>query len=335
MCVVQTTIVEKDDIDPAAAGRAGGIADARIRGLLSATLAVDDFVDLATLRQQIEHPPFDRPDLTTPTRRPDPLPYPPEPVYTEPPAPTGLGAALGGKKKHAAAISDAQALFWQQHHHWQQLVADRNRVEAENEHTHQRLEAERAQQLQVAQEQYERECRERRESVLSANVKLERLMVALQEREPWALEEYVSIVLGNSVYPECPPAPTVLPQEKAFKYVKASDTITSTALTVKARKDRYAKTIAEVVIRSVHEIFEADRDGIVQTISMELGTRVIDPGTGHDTTITLVQVATDRDTFHPPRPVAGGNPRHPRPPALDPCRAGAQSFSSSAKSDTR
>ena len=35
----------------------------------------------------------------------------------------------------------------------------------------------------------------------------------------------------------------------------------------------------------------------VQTISMELGTLVVDPGTGHDTTITVVQVATDRDTF--------------------------------------
>ncbi|QDQ95828.1 hypothetical protein FND50_20995 [Rhodococcus sp. WB9] len=93
------------------------------------------------------------------------------------------------------------------------------------------------------------------------------------------------------------PDPSALPQEKAFKYVKASDTITSTPLTAKARKDRYAKAIAEVAIRSVHEIFEADRDGIVQTISMELGTRVIDPGTGHDTTITLVQVATDRDNF--------------------------------------
>ncbi|WP_371113032.1 hypothetical protein [Rhodococcus sp. JVH1] len=92
------------------------------------------------------------------------------------------------------------------------------------------------------------------------------------------------------------PAPSALPAEKAFKYVKASDSITSTPLTVKARKDRYAKAISEVATRSVHEIFEADRDGI-QTISMELGTRVIDPGTGHDTTITLVQLATDRDTF--------------------------------------
>ena len=52
-----------------------------------------------------------------------------------------------------------------------------------------------------------------------------------------------------------------------------------------------------MAIRTVHEIFEADRDGIIATISMELGTRAIDPGTGHDTTITLVQLATDRDTF--------------------------------------
>ncbi|MGV9871013.1 hypothetical protein ACWDV6_51900, partial [Rhodococcus koreensis] len=125
-------------------------------------------------------------------------------------------------------------------------------------------------------------------------------------------------VLGNSVYPDCFPVehdfafdpadrelrltvtvpdPAALPPEKTFKYVKTSDSITSTPLTAKARKDRYAKAVSEVAIRSVHEIFEADRDGIIATISMELGTRAIDPGTGHDTTITLVQLATDRDTF--------------------------------------
>ena len=46
---------------------------AAIDSLLSATLEVDDYVDLATLRTVAEHPPFDRADLETPVPSPSPI----------------------------------------------------------------------------------------------------------------------------------------------------------------------------------------------------------------------------------------------------------------------
>ena len=69
-----------------------------IDGLLSATLAVDDFVDLSTLRKQAEHPPFtsEHEKSLTP---PEPIQAPPEPVFVAPVEPTGLGGMFGGKKK--------------------------------------------------------------------------------------------------------------------------------------------------------------------------------------------------------------------------------------------
>ncbi|HAQ59994.1 MAG TPA: hypothetical protein DCR63_06315 [Microbacterium sp.] len=70
--------------------------------LLQATLDVDDFVDLESLRAVVVHPPFGRPDL----RRPFPIPTriadPPLPVKRAPEETKGL---FGKKKKEAEALA--------------------------------------------------------------------------------------------------------------------------------------------------------------------------------------------------------------------------------------
>lgn len=289
-----------------------------IDGILAATLEIDDYVDLAALRQTMNHPAFDRPDLTRVTPPPSPLPFPPEPMYVEPAAAEGFGARLGGKKKHAAAIADAQAEFWRKRHLWDGLVAEHHAAQQRDDHTYRESEARRVQNLAAAQAAYESECMQRRNEVLGANVRLEKLMMGLQNREPAALEEYVSIVLGNSVYPECfeveydfefdgtereltlivhVPNPEAMPAEKMFKYTKSSDSISSTPLPMKARKDRYAAAVSQVALRTAHEIFEADRDGVVTTLSMTVGVNAVDPATGQDTFVPLLQLATDRASF--------------------------------------
>ncbi|MDQ1180812.1 hypothetical protein [Rhodococcus sp. SORGH_AS_0301] len=289
-----------------------------IDAILAATLEVDDYVDLASLRQPVQHPPFSRPDLTQPAPPPLPPPLSPEPVYVEPAAPARIGAVLGGKKKHAAAIEAAQAQYWEHRRQWEQYASEHHAAHQQAETAHRERETQRLNALAAAQSQYEAECAQRRTEILAANVRLEKLMTGLQEREPAALEEYVSIVLANSAYPECfeveldfafdgaageltltvhVPHPDALPTEKAFKYTKASDSITSTPLPVKARKDRYATAVCQVALRTAHEIFEADRDGIVATLSMTVGVDAVDPATGRDHFVELVQLATDRASF--------------------------------------
>ena len=55
------------------------------------------------------------------------------------------------------------------------------------------------------------------------------------------------------------PRPSTVPTVKAFKYTKSTDQITSTNLSQKIMRDRYAGAVHQVAIRSLHEIFEADR----------------------------------------------------------------------------
>ena len=133
-----------------------------------------------------------------------------------------------------------------------------------------------------------------------------------------AVQEYLRIVLSNSVYPShfpvkhefqfdpataelqlqvLVPAPDTLPDIKAYRYIKSSDEITGTSLSQKARRDRYTGAVHVVALRSMHEVFEADRRGLVKTISLEVGTETIDPATGREAYIPFVATCAERDSF--------------------------------------
>src|SRR4051812_21757286 len=95
---------------------------ADIDNVLSATLDVDDYVDLERLRKKVERPPFES-RYSQPIPPPAPIETPAEPVYVEPEARRGVGAVFGGKKKHAEAVAAAQAAHAQTHAAWQQAAA--------------------------------------------------------------------------------------------------------------------------------------------------------------------------------------------------------------------
>ena len=93
------------------------------------------------------------------------------------------------------------------------------------------------------------------------------------------------------------PAPDKVPSTNAYKYAKSADEITSTSLSQKACKDRYAGAVHQVALRSLHEVFEADRHGHIKTISLEVGTETIDPATGKETYVLFVATGAERDAF--------------------------------------
>ena len=286
--------------------------------LLSATLGVDDYVDLDTLRVIVEHPPFDGGELETPTPTPAPISAPPEPAFVEPEAPKGLGSIFGGKKKHAEAVAAARATFEAEHKRWTEEAAAVLAQQLAQVQEHEEAERRRLEQLDAARKEYERECEAREAEAANTNDRLAALKAGVAAGQPDAIQEYVGIVLGNSVYPELLDVqhefefdpvtreltltvliapPDRLPQQKAYRYVKASDEIVATPLSKKDLKDRYASIVHEVAVRSLHEIFEADRTGWIRTITLELGTETTNPATGRDERVVFVGVAAERDAF--------------------------------------
>ncbi len=285
--------------------------------ILTSTLHTDDFVDLATLRIVVEHPDFDAGGLDVPTPWPEEIVYPPQPELVLPEEPRGLFKFLS-MKKYAADVEAAELAHAQATVNWR---AKCRQVEARRQalrEKHKRDEAKRLENLNLARMKYAEECRVREAEAAASNRRLDELIANLGYGAPAAVQEYVSIVLSNSVYPDHfsvthefefepttaelqlkvgVPTPDAIPDVKAFKYSRASDEITSTKLSQKDCRDRYAHAIHQIALRSIHEVFEADRRGLIRSISLEVGTDANDPATGRRTFIPFVIVAAERDSF--------------------------------------
>lgn len=287
-----------------------------IDGILAATFEVDDYIDLESLKvTTVNHPPFRPGQDGIPTPAMPRLVYPPEPMYHEPPAPGGL---FGAKKKHTELIAQAQAEHERAHKEWAEhnmamynahVAEGRRREEAERR---------RLERLLAAEARYKFECQQREAEADARNRELDKLISNLAFDVESAIDEYVGIVVSNSVYPDAfpvshdhefdlsnrelrltvtVPPPSDVPAVKEYKYVKAKDEITATLLPLKAQKDRYAGAVHQVAVRSLHEIFEADRGGKIHSIALTLGTEAVSPATGLSEAIPLVIVAVDRETF--------------------------------------
>lgn len=295
-----------------------GLAEhyAELDGLLEATLRVDDFVDLEALRVTAQHPPFPREDLRRPAPVPPLIPAPQPPVRREVESPKG---PFGRKKKLAAAKAEADRLYAADHEAWKAAMDSLPARQAAQVATHAELERVRLEELTRATKQYEAECAEREREAKEQNEDLDRLIAGLAYGTVEAVQEYVGIVLANSVYPEhfpvsheaefepstaeltirvTMPSPDTVPTIKAYKYTKSTDAISETQLSQKAAKDRYAGIVHAVALRSLHEVFEADRRGLIRSMSLELGTETISPATGRETYVPFIAVAAERDSFN-------------------------------------
>ncbi|MGW0837036.1 hypothetical protein [Streptomyces prunicolor] len=312
---VESRLAEVESMN---ASLAGDLDD--IDGLLTWTLDMDDYVDLESLKiSAVEHPPFTPGRMAVPAPSvPEPA-YKPEPVYEEPAAPGGLSAMLGGKKRHQQAVEGARTAFADAHRHWERAKDAAHSSYVKKAAQREKSEAKRVAELSAAEEKYKQECEKREADASAHNAEVAKLINDLAFDVESAIQEYVGIVLSNSVYPEVfpvehdhvfnlasrelslkvtVPEPSSIPAVKAYRYVKAKDEIASTNLPVREKKERYANAVWQVAVRSLHEVFEADRAGKVHSIALAVGVDTVDPATGRPATVPLVIVAADRETFN-------------------------------------
>ena len=288
-----------------------------IDSLLASTLKVDDYVDLKSLHVEVTHQPFDRTDLEVPIPQSNRIPDPKEPVLVVPDPPSGL-FSIFSKKKYAEAVENTQRAHEQAVIEWHTACRDVQVRRQKAEEVRARDEARRLEALKSELERYAKECAAQESEAADRNGRLDELITNLAYGTADAIHEYVSIVLSNSVYPdhfqvahefEFDPStaelhlrvlvagPSEIPEIKSYKYMKATDEITSTSLSQRECRDRYASAIHQVALRSFHEVFESDRRGLIKTISLEVGTNTIDPATGQQTYVPFVIAAAERETF--------------------------------------
>lgn len=151
------------------------------------------------------------------------------------------------------------------------------------------------------------------------NSEIDEFRKNLAAADPASVARYFTMVLEASDYPEgfpqraklayVPeskqivveydlPAFEIVPKEASFKYVKTKDEITSTDRPLTKRKALYASITAQVALRTIHEIFEADRTALIDVIVFSGFVNSIDRATGKNARTCLISVRTTRDAFN-------------------------------------
>lgn len=271
-----------------------------VETLLEATLGVDDFVDLESLKRPSESL---RTKISVLEKE---LPPPPRFIPAE-----KVQGWFRRRKRQEEADEAAKAHHATQATAWQDAINDTLDRQGAYPLTHSEAESTRVSLLEKKRQQLQVD-------VIEFNESLDRLATNLAYGVPEAVAEYVGIVLDRSDYPdaldvchECefdPAAselkvqvliasPGELDSAREYKYRKAANEIVSVDLTKKAQKDRYTSIVEQVALRTLHEIFEADRKGLIRSIALTLGSSAVDPATGNRAVRLFVAVSVDREAF--------------------------------------
>ncbi len=262
--------------------------------LLLDALAIDPFIHMQSLKQPLTIPAFNPGPLGVPE-------LPPQWHRYTPPEPSGIQKLLpGAKEKHAQAVVRAQETY-------------RTHVAA-----HANRETSRQQALAQMKFQHDHQVHDEQQRIAAQHAEIDAFQQDLQAGLPQAVIDYFAMVLASSVYPDDFPQKVKLayiPESKQlvveydlpafegipgvslYKYVKAKDSITETARPQALRKALYASIIAQITLRTLSELFRADRMKCLDMIVFNGYAVSINKGTGQAVRICLVTVRTSCDIF--------------------------------------
>ncbi len=250
-------------------------------------------VTLDSLKVQPKPMPFQPGKLATARPSPDPQDYLPA-------EPRGLERLLGGMSRYREEAAAARARY-------ERDVAEFHRVERQRERA-----------LHDAKAQHRRQTEAAEASAAAHNRKLDALGQAVAEGEAGAVEWFVDQVLKSSRYPESfprrwqvayrpenrdvvvefeLPPQGVVPSVREYRYVKTRDAIDPVARAVTEIRQRYARLIACVTLRTLHEIFHATPPAVVEAVVFNGRVDTIDRATGRRARPHLVSVEAERSAF--------------------------------------
>jgi restriction system protein len=137
--------------------------------------------------------------------------------------------------------------------------------------------------------------------------------------ESQAINEYCDMVLSNSVYPEYFPQgfeidyssinrtlvveynlPDLsdMPTLKEVKYVASKDEYKESFLTDASVRKMYDKLLYDITLRTIHELFEADEIGALDSIVFNGWVNSVNKATGKNEDICILSVQTNKEEFN-------------------------------------
>ena len=266
---------------------------AELDGLLKAGIHDRPVVTFASLRRTDTYPAFDAGQLGEPL-------HPPIWEQFVPAPPSGLGKIFGGGGRFERQTDSARAAY----------------ARAVGQHT--TAEADQRRQLAEQRAAYDAAAAAFAADVAEHNAGIDQFQRDCRAGDPEAVAEFCTLVLDSSAYPqgfphqtravyrpdpreaviewELPPQ-SVIPLDRDYRYVATRDAIDALPRAEKEIKERYRTVIAQVALRTIHEIFvstpgQRDRPGdLLRQCLRE------DPASGQPIRPLLLQVSAKREVF--------------------------------------
>jgi restriction system protein len=251
-------------------------------------------VSFASLKHMVKMPAFDPGGLDRPFAEPRWAQFAPRP-------PGAVGRMFGGSARYAREEAAAREAY---------------------EHEcakHAAAESDRRQQLAERRRAYDRQAAEEARAVAEHNAGVDKFEREFRAGENEAVAQFLTLALDASVYPEgfahrtralyrpeprevvveyeLPPQ-SVIPVDRDYKYVQTRDEIDTAARPVKEIKDRYARLIAMIALRTIHEVFAADQAGVVGAVTFNGHVSTKDPATGQPVRPCLISASAQQELFN-------------------------------------
>jgi len=264
-----------------------------LESVLAANVRPRPDVTFASLKRAVTYPKFDAGGLERPTP-------PPRWEQYAPPPPGGLGRLFGGSGRQERQEALARTAF--------------DQVSAQHADT----EADRQRRLAKRRREYNRQATAATDAAATHNAEIDQFEHDFRTCESEAVAQFCTLVLDSSAYPEGFPHRTrvlyrpepkevlvefelppqsVVPMERGYKYIAVRDEISTMTRPAAEIKDRYARLIAQVALRTIHEVFLCDEADVVAVVTFNGHVSTNDLATGQPIRPCLISVSAERQIF--------------------------------------
>ena len=290
----------------------------RLNSVLRQTLEVNDAVDWKQLKDKSDFP-EPRPSKPQAPTKPQPRSKPREPRPNDPEYQPKFG--LLDKlmtSRRERIVTNCRAKFEADHEQWkrQAQAIDAANTAAEEKYQANLRELERKHQAEV------KAWEERRSAFLEKqrlnNEAVDKQRAAYMAGSAEAVTEYCDMVLSASDYPDyfpqefsldynpetkilvvdyVLPAPENIPTVREVKFVPSRDEFMEQYLSQIQVSKLYDDLLYQIVLRTVHELFEADTIGAIGIVVFNGIVTSVDRSTGKQVTACVLSLQAQRDEF--------------------------------------
>lgn len=284
---------------------------AELENLLTYTLDIDDALNEDKLMNKDK---FDEPRPKKPSK-PKPLSYPPMPDKNSPQYTPNLSLLSKiitplAKKQ----IQECELRYSQDLAIWEQQKQDIDEQNAELDKLYQ----EELKEWEIKVQEWEKRKSEFLEKQRQFNENIQALLDRYRDGDVPSIVEYCRLVLKNSVLPSCIkknfeieyipaskiliveymlPTPGDLPKIKEVKYIQSRNELKETYYTASFLEKLYDATVYRLLLRIIHELFEADTAKVIDAISLNGWVDYINKATGKNEIACIASIQVKKEEF--------------------------------------